>query len=212
MGTNVTTAEISQYYPTLQPLLSDIQDMIPTGKSSNEQQQAALAQISNASVAENQAFKDQLTGSLKSQVDQYVDVSYRLNDYNEIFNTNQYLEKELRSSERKLENLSSKLKNKIFISKQKSQAYEYKRNKIEFYKSLFLLSCFVIVFLITCAGYHLTGGMTPKAFYITTGITIFIYLIIVYLMVYRNSYRSHTDWHKYVWESASQEKNSGTCR
>lgn len=211
MGTNVTTAEINQYYPTLQPVLSGIQDMIPSGKSTNVEQQRALTAMANATVAENQVFKDTLSNSLQSQVDKYVDLSYRLNDYNEIYGTNKYLQKELKSSEDKLGKLSAKLKNKIFISKQKSQMYEYQRNKILFYKNLFLFSCFVIVELMALVGSHLAGQISAKLLYIVTGISVTIYLIIVFMWIYTNSFRSHTDWDKYMWTTVGKSTSSGTC-
>ena len=95
MAGTVTTNEIGQYYPPLQSLLSEIQGMVPPGPSSNAQQGQALSQIVNAATAENAQFKGLLASSLDDQVTKYVDVSNRLNDFNEIYNTNKYIKKEL---------------------------------------------------------------------------------------------------------------------
>jgi hypothetical protein len=198
-----STGTISQYYPTLQPLLADIQDMIPTGRSSNQQQRAALQTIANTSVAENQEFKDLLANSLDDKVNKYVDISHRLDDYNEIYNTNKYLNKELKTSEKKMKELSDTLKNKIFISKQKSMMYEYERNKLKFYRALFLASCFLVITLLVLVGVHLTGQLAEKTLYIVTGGALALYLLGVYIIIYSNSFRSHTDWDKYNWASAT---------
>lgn len=199
MAGTVTTNEIGQYYPPLQSLLSEIQGMVPPGPSSNAQQGQALSQIVNAATAENAQFKGLLASSLDDQVTKYVDVSNRLNDFNEIYNTNKYIKKELTKADRELEHKEKQLKSMIYITKQKSQMYDYERNKLNFYRNLFLVSCFVIVELLVMVAVHLNGLTSAKWLYTTVGISVAAYLLVVYIIVYSNSYRSHQDWNKFVW-------------
>ena len=211
MAASATTpSQISQYYPVLQPLLTRTQEMIPTGASTADQQKEVLNSITNAYNAENSQFKNTLSRSLGSQVDKYIDLSHRLNDYNEIHNTNAYIKNELEKAGGDLKKLTEKLKNKIYISKQKSLLYNYEKNKLAFYKALFLISCFVLVDLMTIVTAHMNGLITIKTLYYIIGITAVIYVIAVYLIAYSNSRRTHTDWNKFVWSSVGSS-NASTC-
>jgi uncharacterized membrane protein len=210
--TTVSAEQIAQFYPTLQPLLRDIQEMVPAGSSTTQQQSQALTTIANTNTAENQEFKTKLESSLTDHVSKYVGLTHRLNDYNEIYNTNKYIGTELKKADKEMNSVTRKLKNKIHISKQKSQMYEYQRNRLKFLKSLFLVSCFVIIDLLVLVAANLSGLIPTKLFYILIGVSVAIYLFIVYMLVYANSFRSHTDWNKFYWSSVNQEKNSETCK
>jgi len=209
---SVTTTDINQYYPTLQPLLGNVQKMVPNGSSTSDGQKNALQEIAYQGTAEDGDFRSKLASSLNDQVSKYIEVSHRLNDYNEIYNTNSYIDKELKTSKKEITGVTQKLKNRIYSSKQKSQLYEYEKNKLSFYKSLFLVSCFVIVDLITLVGVHLQGVISEKTLYVVTGVSAGIYLLIVFVLVYANSFRTHTDWNKFYWESMNKDKNSMSCK
>jgi lipopolysaccharide export LptBFGC system permease protein LptF len=206
-----STDQITQYYPTLQPLLADIQQMIPAGQSTATQQSNALNNIANTYTAESPEFRAYLESSLEDKVDKYIGISHRLNDFNEIYNTNKYIDKELRKEQYRIDDTTNKLKNKIYISKQKAQMYEYETNKLKFYKNLFLLTVALAITLMVFATYNLNNYIAPKAFYVLTGIAVFIYIVIVFVLLYANSYRSHTDWNKYNWGNISNNSNGQSC-
>lgn len=211
MASSVTTAQIGQYYPTLQPLLSQIQDMVPAGQSTNDQQNQALAQIANQYTSENAQFKGQLASTLNDQVGKYVDLSHRLNDYNEIYNTNAYIDQELSREERELARTTNKLKNSIFVSKQRAMMYEYQREKTNYYKVLVLISCFMAVDLINLSGLNINGRIGDKYMYIYIAISVAIYLAVVGLFTYSNSFRSNTDWNKYNWSNVGSSQATASC-
>ena len=210
-NSTISTAEIGQYYPSLQPLLTEIQEMIPPGRSSSDQQTNAMKEVVNKYTAENSEFKHKLSASLNDQVNKYVDLSHRLNDYNEIYNTNSYIHQELGREDEGMDSTTKQLKNSIFISKQKSQLYEYQKNKLIFYKGLFLISCFIIIDLLTFTGVHLSGKISSKILYIIAGISAVVYLCGVFFLVYSNSYRSHTDWNKFYWSSLTSNQSQSSC-
>jgi hypothetical protein len=209
---NSTTSQISQYYPTLQPLLTDIQNMIPPGQATNAQQNQALQEIVNRYNAENNTFKELLSSSLGDKVNKFQTISSTLQDYNEIYNTNKYIHKELNVSERDVKKMKENLKNNIYIAKQKSQMYEYKKNKFNFYKAIFLVSCFIIVDLLSFTGLHLNGIISSKTLYMIMGVSVVIYLIIVMIIIYSNSFRSNFDWNKFNWESVNSNTSQGSCK
>jgi lipopolysaccharide export LptBFGC system permease protein LptF len=204
-------AQITQYYPTLQSLLSDIQQMVPAGQSTTVQQSNALNNIANTYSAESSEFKTYLESSLEDKVDKYIGISHRLNDFNEIYNTNKYIDKELRKEQSRIDDTTNKLKNKIYISKQKAQMYEYETNKLKFYKNLFLLTVALAIILMVFATYNLNNYIAQKAFYVLSGIAVFIYIGIVFVLLYANTYRSHTDWNKYNWGDISNNNGNNNC-
>jgi hypothetical protein len=198
-GNDTQTNQIGQYYPVLQPLMSNIQDMTPPGQVSSEFQGQALTQIANQQTAENPAFIQQLSSSLNDQVDEYIKVSNTLNDYNEIHNTNTYIEKELTQAEREMKRRMDRLKSQIYISKEKTQLYEYDRNRLKFYKALFLVTVFVVIDLLTVTAVHLNGQMSSKTLYTLMGVTMGLYLLVVILVLYANAARTNRDWKKFNW-------------
>jgi hypothetical protein len=212
MAAPVTATEINKYYPTLQPLLNDINDMLPSTNVTRDHHRRALTELSLQQTAENSQYTQEMKQKLENRVGKYVELSHRLNDYNEIYNTNAYIYNELDKSEQKLSKTTQKLKNTIYISKQKTQMYEYEKNKINFYRTLFLISCFLVIDLISLTGLHMQGGISAYFLYIWMGISVIIYLIVMFVLIYSYSYRSRTDWDKYMWDSMSKDKNSKSCR
>ena len=206
----VNTTQLSQFYPILQPTLTEIQNIVSSGTSTNAQQSQAVAHLANQSTAETTEYKNQLAATLQDQASKYVDLSQRLNDYNEIYNTNAYIAGELHRGEKGMNHTTKQLKNSIYISKQQSVMYEYQKNKLQFYKGLFLVSCFVIIDMLTVTGVHLNGLITSKMLYIVAGVSAVVYLCVVFFLVYSNSYRSHTDWNKYDWSSLSSTNQQQT--
>ena len=203
-----TTPQIGQYYPSLKPLLAEIESMVPPGSSTNEQQGYAINEIVNQYTSESPEFKQKLASSLEQQVDKYVDLSHRLTDYNEIYNANSYIAQELGREESGLKDTTTRLKNTIYISKQKSQFYEYQKNKLSFYKGLFLVSCFIIVDVLTVTGSHMSGLISSESLYTITAVSVVIYLFVVYFLIYWNSTRTNTDWNKFNWGSVGTKNSS----
>lgn len=212
MAAPVNAREINKYYPTLQPVLNDINSMLSSTNVTRDDHRRALTELSLQKTAENSQYTEDMRNKLENRVDKYVELSHRLNDYNEIYNTNAYIYNELDRSEQNLDKTTQKLKNTIYISKQKTQMYEYEKNKINFYRSLFLISCFLVIDLISLTGLHMQGGLSAYFLYIWMGISVLVYLIVMFVLIYSYSYRSRTDWDKYMWDSMSKDKNSKSCR
>jgi hypothetical protein len=204
-------SQFSKYYPTLQSVLSDVQSIVPPGQSSNNQQQAAVQSLGNQYTAESSEFRNKMSSSLEDQVDKYIDITHRLNDYNEIYNTNTYIYKELNKEQNRLGDFTNRLKNKIYISKQKSQMYEYETNKMKFYRNLFLVSCGLIIVLLMCASANITQKISSKLFYVILFSLTLVYVIAVSAFVYSNSFRSHTDWNKFYWGNIKNNKATPQC-
>ncbi len=203
---------VSNYLPALQDLLQNIQNITPASSSSSTQQQAALQTIANTGVAENSSFQNLIASSAQSRIDKYIDLSHRLVDYNEIYNTNKYVQGELATETNRMGNLKNNLKNKIFISKQKSMGYRYEKSKTKFLMNLFLFSVFVFIILIALTSAQLAGSLTLTTFYIIVATIVVVYILIILLYISSNAYRTHSDWEKYHFSSMNKDKNSGQCK
>lgn len=204
------TANIDNYYSTIQPVLAKVYERTPAGTATSEQQKQALTDIANEYNSESQEFKNAIENQLHQQISKYATQTEQLNNYNEIFNTNTYIHKELTSAEKGMRALTEKLKNKIYTSKQKTQAYEYEKNKLQFFHSLFVTSAFIVIVLITLAGASIAGQISTKFLYIVMGFSVSVYLFIVLSILYSNSFRSHSDWNKFVWTNNKPDSNK-TC-
>ena len=106
---------VQQYLPALQTLLKDIQNMTPAESSTSTQQSQALATIANTGISDNQDFQNLIYSSANQRVSKYIDMSHRLVDYNEIYNTNKYVEGELQDESERIGGLKNNIKNKIFL-------------------------------------------------------------------------------------------------
>jgi ABC-type multidrug transport system fused ATPase/permease subunit len=197
--------DIVRYYDTAKPLLDTVNKMAPPGTATNaDEQKKILSTIANTYSAEGQSFKDNLSNTLSNQVDKYIEISHRLNDYNEIYNTNKYIQKELGSDNQRIGDVNNKLKNRIFISKQKSQLYRYDIRKYRFMTSILLSSMFLLLILLSMSASNLAGTLSGGKFYTIVGITALIYTCVLVALVINNSYRSPLDWDKSYWLSVKR--------
>jgi hypothetical protein len=203
------TNNMLQYHSVLQSLLSDVQSSLPSGQSTSSQQQSAVANIATTYSSESTGFKDLMQSSLDDKVGNYVEITHKLNDYNEIYNTNKYIDNELTREKSRMNDLIQKLKNKIYISKQKSQMYEYNANRLKFNKGFFLFCCSFVINLLALAAALLANTISYTKFYVSIAIITIIYISIIVVLLYANSYRTHTDWNKFHWGSIYADKATG---
>jgi lipopolysaccharide export LptBFGC system permease protein LptF len=207
----ISEKAVTDYQKQLEETLSTVRSITRVADNDPLAQKAALTSIANKNMIENQAYLENIKGTLDTQIDKYVSLSHRLNDYNEIYNTNKYIKKELATHNRDMDSLTSNLRNKIYISKQSSQIQSYETNKLRFWRGWFLFSAFVILALCTVAGAHMQGNISENVFYAILGVVAILYLTIFIVMATANAYRSHLDWYKYYWASMNKD-NEGGCK
>lgn len=207
---SVSTSQVSTYFPALQPFMTEVQNLTPKTGSTTQHKKDAVKKIALGKVAESQKFIDEIKNQLKDKVDKYVELTHRLHDYNEVYNTNMYIENELMRNDRNIEKTKTKLKNTIYVSKQKAQTYEYEKNRWQYYRMIFLITAFVVIDLITLVAVHMSGGITAMYLYTLMGIITFLYVVVIIVVIYSNSFRSRYDWDKYMWHGLNQP-NSNSC-
>lgn len=210
MSSSVTPTQVNRYYDPLQSTMNEVQQLVPKTNSTTQHQREAVQKIALGRVAENSQFTNEIQDKLQGRVDKYVELSHRLNDYNEIYNTNKYISDELERTNQRVDATKNKLKNTIYVSKQKTQTYEYEKFKWAYYRTLLLVTAFVVIDLLTVVGIHLQGGVSETYLYVIMGITALAYVVIMSVFIYSNSFRSKSDWNKYMWQGINQS-SSGSC-
>jgi hypothetical protein len=207
----VSTSQVATYFPALQPFMTEVQNLTPKTGSTAQHKKDAVRKIALGKVTASPEFMDEVNGKLKQQVDKYVEMTHRLHDYNEVYNTNMYIANELMRNDKNIEKTKKKLKNTIYASKQKAQTYEYETHRWKYYRTLFLITAFVVIDLITLVGVHIAGGISAAYFYTMMGIIAFLYTIAIIIVIYSNSFRSRYDWDKYMWHGINQSDPNSSC-
>lgn len=122
-----------------------------------------------------------------------------LNDYNEIYATNKYLERTTSLEKKKLEDIVNELRANLLKLK---QDYFIKMRAIEEYKvrSSILQGTMVIVCIIFGLFIlFLQMKLGKNLLFIIVSILFILYILIVYLITRSNGYRVETNWNKYYW-------------
>lgn len=122
-----------------------------------------------------------------------------LNDYNEIYATNKYLERTTSQEKKKLEDIVNDLRANLLKLK---QDYFIKMRAIEEYKvrSSILQGTMVVVCVIfSLFILFLQMKLGKKLLFIIVSILVIVYILIVYLITRSNGYRIETNWNKYYW-------------
>lgn len=194
--------------------LSDSKNAMYSVQSALLQSEAENATMLTKGLAEIDATKlsgSQFEHTLIEEVGKYINATDNLVFQNEIYNTNMYMKESMQSQEDQIGELSEKARNHIMRLRQKYQLKMYDISYYKFITTLFLYSLFISALsaLLLMFAYKFDPPMLSPVFaWVTVGITVVVFLIIVLLYVRNNSSRRKMDWTKYNFGSNGIPKQS----
>lgn len=149
---------------------------------------------------------DGIKTKMAENVNTYMMNTHYLNDYNEIYNVNSYLDERTQVDKEHLqalfERLNSsllRLKQEFLLKKFDIQNYRYKISMISY---AIILVCVLLILTIMFTD----GKISQKLLYILVGGSTVVFALIVLLISKSNSYREKTNWDQYYWGPVEKKK------
>lgn len=139
--------------------------------------------------------------------DSYMINTHFLNDFNEIHNSNEYLNNKTLFETQRLEGINDKLRATILKMKQELLLKRYTTEDYHVKTSILYASIVVASFLLILIIFYSKDDLGKRLLTILSVIIIALFITFVYLTVRKNSYRVETDWNKYYWGPLEKKKS-----
>lgn len=143
---------------------------------------------------------------LSKYSDAYMINTHFLNDFNEIHNSNEYLNNKTLFETQRLEGINDKLRATILKMKQELLLKRYTTEDYQVKTSVLYASIVVACFLLILVIFYSKDEIGKRLLTILSTIIIALFITFVYLTVRYNSYRVETDWNKYYWGPLEKKK------
>lgn len=140
-----------------------------------------------------------LTTNLNNNKDRYLDLTHQLNNYNEIYNVNFYLDNLNSVEYDKLDRANNNIKAKVLRMKQEYMTLDYSENENKTRSNIMYFSILVtsVLFIIAVM---FTKNMISMNKLITISLSIIIvYFGILLFILYNQANRRKYAWNQYYW-------------
>ena len=152
--------------------------------------------------------------SLDSSKIKYLDLTHKLNEYNEIYNVNDYLKKTAGSEIVRLQSSLDNLRKFILQQQQRYLLEDYSLNDTYFRTNIIRWTGIVSSILLLIAATVASGksgavGITSnKTMFMMAGFIVVIYMIIVLAMARSQTERRKTAYQQFYWSGANPKTTS----
>lgn len=151
---------------------------------------------------------DTIKSAMTENVNTYMMNTHYLNDYNEIYNVNNYLDERTLLEKERLQGMYDRMSSNLLGVKQQ---YLLKRFDIENYKSkiniiqfTFILVCVLLI----CVILFTDDVIGQRLLLAIIGASVIFFILVVYLISKANSYREKTNWDMYYWGPIEKKKHT----
>ncbi len=129
----------------------------------------------------------------------YKDLTHQLNNYNEIYNLNSYLQKQGSLEFNRLSSTNNTLKGKIMNEKQEYLLNDYKINYYEMKNVIMTITLITVALSMIVTGFLLKEFITIKTASIIVTVFLVIQILLLIFIVKYNSSRRNLLWNQYYW-------------
>lgn len=136
---------------------------------------------------------------IRQEITVFKDLTHQLNNYNEIFNLNMYLQKLGSTESTRLTKINETLKSKILGYKQEFLMLERDTEYMKLKNNLLYLSAVVICIIMILTGLYLKQKLSLVIASIVSGVIATLYVMYAVLLVKSNSQRRILFWDQYYW-------------
>lgn len=146
------------------------------------------------------------TTLLETNKIKYLDLTHKLNDYNEIYSVNSYLQGATNLELTRLRKTNNMLKSRILKMKQQYMMYDHDVDEYMFRLNILYFTAAIVAVVLMIASLFMQGYVTPKLAMIISGGLIIIYLIIVLFTVKANAERRKYAYDQFYWKPVDKKK------
>lgn len=142
---------------------------------------------------------NEMKTSLNSHKDKYLDLSHQLNNYNEIYNVNFYLNNLNSVEKEKLERTNNNIKAKVLRMKQEYMTLDYSSNENKTRANIIYWTIIVASVLFIMGGMYVDNKLAQSMLITIMIIAIIVYFCTVLFILYNQTNRRKYAWDQYYW-------------
>jgi hypothetical protein len=141
------------------------------------------------------SFTTNVADNLKA----YRNNTFNLNNFNEIYSTNRYLDKTTTEEKNRLSDSLNRLKSSLMKMRQEYLAKKYTIEEYTVRVHILQWTIIAVCAMFILLGLMLNQTLGLKLLLIIAGAIIFMYGVIVYVIIKQNSYRFDNNWDMFYW-------------
>lgn len=145
------------------------------------------------------------TSNVASELKTYRNNTFNLNNFNEIYSTNKYLDKATTEEKNKLSDSLNRLKSSLLKMRQEYLEKKYAVEEYSVRVSILQWTIIAMCILFILLGQVIQQTIGPKLLSIIAGAVILVYVLIVYVVIKQNSYRYDTNWDMFYWGPVTKD-------
>jgi hypothetical protein len=135
----------------------------------------------------------------------YLDLTHKLNDYNEIYSVNNYLQEANSVELDRLRSTDNTIKTRVLRLKQEYLQGDHGIKEYKFRTNILYFSAIVISFLLLIGSLFIQGRINQKIAIIISVTLIVVYLLILLFVVKANVERRSYAYDQYYWDQVKKQ-------
>lgn len=140
----------------------------------------------------------------------FLDLTHKLNDYNEIYNVNTYLQGAYGMELERLLATNNDLKTHLLRMKQEYMTNESGINAYRFRTNVVYFTILVVSVILMITALFTQGKLGARMLFIICAVIIVIYFIIVLIMIKSNNERRYYAYNQFYWYPIKPKVDSST--
>ena len=137
--------------------------------------------------------------NLTSNKNAYMDLTHQLNNYNEVYNVNFYLNNLNNVELDRLQNMEGNIRAKVLKMKQEYLLMDFAINEHRLRSNIIYIGFIVMAVVFLIASFYSSGSMKGSIAFTIIFVIILLYMLIALFFVYANSHRRRYAWEQYYW-------------
>lgn len=151
-----------------------------------------------------------LTSAIAQEIGQkkeaYLMNTHYLDDYNEIYSTNNYLDERTSVEKEKLDSTLGRLNSTLLRMKQEYLLRKYDVNNYNLKTSILSITLVLVCIFAILIILYSDGKLGKNLLMLIVGGVSLFFILLVVLIVKSNSYRVETNWDAYYWGPVEKKK------
>jgi hypothetical protein len=137
--------------------------------------------------------------TLATNKDSYMDLTHQLNNYNEIYNVNFYLNNLNNIELERLKTFESNIKAKVLKMKQEYLLTDFGINEYRLRSNIIYLGLVIMAIVFIIVSFYSSGSLKGGIAFTIAFVIILVYLLISIFVVAANAKRRRYAWEQYYW-------------
>jgi ABC-type lipoprotein release transport system permease subunit len=135
----------------------------------------------------------------------YLQNTHTLNDYNEIYGTNTYLDDKTSSEVQRLQQHLDRMRSTKLRMKQDYLLKKFAVHELEFNFTLLSVVAFFVFAFVVLLTMHMQNKLSYFTLFATIGLVSAVLFIAVTFTVMHNNKRKETNWYQFYWDPMNQK-------